>query len=163
LSDRSRLLHGISHSCEKPANQTLRSFVDPCPNFLAFPSGLQADTISGTVKDPSGAVVANARIEITGNHISQPIMLLSDELGKFSVPNLTAGKYSVRVAKEGFEELITPVDLHDIMNLDLKLTIATQQTRVNVTEKSAGLANSDPAYRQLRDDGLGQYLPLRKL
>jgi len=123
--------------------------------FLAFPSGLQADTISGTVKDPSGAVVANARIEITGNHISQPIMLLSDELGKFSVPNLTAGKYSVRVAKEGFEELITPVDLHDIMNLDLKLTIATQQTRVNVTEKSAGLANSDPAYRQLRDDGLG--------
>jgi len=89
-------------------------------------------------------VVANARIEITGNHISQPIMLLSDELGKFSVPNLTAGKYSVRVAKEGFEELITPVDLHDIMNLDLKLTIATQQTRVNVTEKSAGLANSDP-------------------
>ena len=122
---------------------------------LAFASGLQADTISGTVKDPSGAVVVNARIEITGNGVSQPIILVSDESGRFSAPNLIAGKYSVRVAKEGFEELITPVDLHDTANLELKLTIATQQTSVNVTEKSTGFGNSDPAYRQLRDDGLG--------
>ena len=122
---------------------------------LAFASGLQADTISGTVKDPSGAVVVNARIEITGNGVSQPIILVSDESGRFSAPNLIAGKYSVRVAKEGFEELITPVDLHDTANIELKLTIATQQTSVNVTEKSTGFGNSDPAYRQLRDDGLG--------
>ena len=122
---------------------------------LAFASGLQADTISGTVKDPSGAVVVNARIEITGNGVSQPIILVSDESGRFSAPDLMAGKYSVRVAKEGFEELITPVDLHDTANIELKLTIATQQTSVNVTEKSTGFGNSDPAYRQLRDDGLG--------
>src|SRR5258708_11081972 len=122
---------------------------------LAFPYDLRADTISGTVKDPSGAVVVNARIEITGNGIPQPIILVSDELGRFSAPNLLAGKYSVRVAKEGFEELITPVDLHDTANIELKLTIATQQTSVNVTEKSTGFGNSDPAYRQLRDDGLG--------
>ena len=122
---------------------------------LAFAANLRADTISGTVKDPSGAVVVNARIEITGNAISQPIILLSDESGRFSAPNLSAGKYSVRVAKEGFEELITPVDLDHVANLDLKLTIAAQQTSVNVTEKSTGLGNSDPAYRQLREAGLG--------
>ena len=122
---------------------------------LALAVNLRADTISGTVKDPSGAVVVNARIEITGNAISQPIILLSDESGRFSAPNLSAGKYSVRVAKEGFEELITPVDLHDVANLDLNLTIAAQQTSVNVTEKSTGLGNSDPAYRQLREAGLG--------
>jgi Peptidase family M1 domain/Carboxypeptidase regulatory-like domain len=122
---------------------------------LALTGNLRADTISGTVKDPSGAVIANARIEITGNGVPQPTILVSDESGKFSAPNLSAGKYSVRVAKEGFEELITPVDLHDIANLDLKLTIAAQQTSVNVTEKSTGLGNSDPAYRQLRDAGLG--------
>src|SRR4029077_1848925 len=34
---------------------------------LALAANLRADTISGTVKDPSGAVVVNARIEITGN------------------------------------------------------------------------------------------------
>jgi hypothetical protein len=122
---------------------------------LALAPNLRADTISGTVKDPSGAVVVNARIEITGNAISQPIILLSDESGRFSAPHLSAGKYSVRVAKEGFEELITPVDLHDVANLDLSLIIAAQQTSVNVTEKSTGFGNSDRAYRQLREAGLG--------
>jgi hypothetical protein len=116
---------------------------------------VRADTISGTVKDPSGAVVAGARIEITGGNLSQPLIFMSDEAGKFSAPNLSAGKYSVRVAKEGFDELASTVDLHDTASLDLKLTIASQQTSVNVTEKSTGLANSDPVYRQLRDDGLG--------
>jgi Peptidase family M1 domain/Carboxypeptidase regulatory-like domain len=122
---------------------------------LAFAANLRADTISGTVTDPSGAVVVNARIEITGNNLSRPLILMSDESGKFSAPNLTAGKYSVRAAKEGFDELVSTIDLHDTASLELKLTIATQQTSVNVTEKSSGLANSDPGYRQLRDDGLG--------
>src|SRR5262249_46802604 len=34
--------------------------------LLAAATGLRADTITGTIKDPSGAVVAGARIEITG-------------------------------------------------------------------------------------------------
>ncbi len=122
---------------------------------LALAANLRADSISGTVQDPSGAMVASARIEISGDNVPQPVILMSDESGKFSSPNLSAGKYSIRVAKEGFEDLVTAVDLHGTLNIDLKLTIATQQTSVSVTEKSIGLANSDPAYRQLRDDGLG--------
>src|SRR6266404_4566266 len=70
---------------------------------LLFAANLRADTISGTVKDPSGAGGSGARIEITGNNLSQPLNLTSDESGKFSAPNLTAGKYSVRVVKEGFD------------------------------------------------------------
>ena len=122
---------------------------------LVFAANLRADTISGTVKDPSGAVVAGARIEITGNNLSQPIILTADESGRFSAASLSAGRYSVRVAKEGFDELASVVDLHDSANLELKLTLASQQTSIDVTEKSTGLANSDFVYRQLRDVGLG--------
>ncbi len=147
-SDATGSLHGVKQSFFPP--MLVVALIG-----LAFAANLRADTISGTVKDPSGAVVVNARIQITGNAISQPIILLSDESGRFSAPNLSAGKYSVRVAKEGFEELITPVDLDHVANLDLKLTIAAQQTSVNVTEKSTGLGNSDPAYRKLREAGLG--------
>jgi hypothetical protein len=43
---------------------------------LAFATCLRADTISGTVKDPTGAVVVNARIEITGGDVSQLIVLV---------------------------------------------------------------------------------------
>jgi hypothetical protein len=123
---------------------------------LAFATYLRADTLSGTVKDPSGAVVVGARIEITGGSLSQPIVLTSDDSGKFAAPNLTAGKYSVRVAKEGFDDLVTTVDLKGATELPLSLTISAQQTRVTVTEKSTGFANSDAVYRQLRDASLGE-------
>src|SRR2546422_871677 len=116
---------------------------------------LRADTISGTVKDPSGAVVAGARIEISGSALAEPLVLTSDDTGKFVAANLSAGKYSVRVAKEGFDELLTTVDLHGTADLPLSLTITAQQTSVTVNEKSSAFANSDPVYRQLRNNGLG--------
>src|SRR5262249_13426401 len=56
---------------------------------------------------------------------------------------------------EGFEALVTPVDLHGAADLQLKLVIAEQLTSVNVTEKSLAFANTDFAYRQLRDVGFG--------
>src|SRR6266849_2446412 len=122
---------------------------------LALAPHLRADTISGTVKDPSGAVVIGASIEISGDNLAQPLLLTSDESGKFAAPNLGAGKYSIRVAKEGFDDLVTTVDLHGTADLPLRLTIATQQTSVTVNEKSTAFANSDATYRQLRNDGLG--------
>ncbi len=122
---------------------------------LGLATQLRADTLSGTVKDPSGGVVIGARIEITGGNLAQPLVLSSDESGKFVTPNLDAGKYSVRVAKEGFDEIVTAVDLHGVADLALKLTMAAQQTSITVNEKSTAFANSDPVYRQLRSAGLG--------
>ncbi len=123
---------------------------------LAVATQLLADTISGTVKDPSGAVVVDARVEITGGSLTQPIILTSDDSGKFAAPNLTPGKYVVRVAKTGFDELVTTVDLKGVADLPLNLTIAAQQTSVTVTEKNTAFANSDAVYRQLRDIGLSE-------
>src|SRR6266849_5668997 len=122
---------------------------------LVLAPHLRADTISGTVKDPSGAVVIGARIEISGNNLAQPLLLTSDESGKFAAPNLSAGKYSLRVSKVGFDDLVTTVDLHGTADLQLGLTIATQQTSVTRSEESTAFANSDATYRQLRNDGLG--------
>jgi hypothetical protein len=121
---------------------------------LIFVNPLRADTISGTVKDASGGVVIAAHIQITGGNLP-PLVLTTDESGKFVAPNLAAGKYEVRVAKEGFDELVVPVDLKGAVDLALKLTITAQQISVTVNEKSAAFANSDTAYRQLRDAGLG--------
>lgn len=126
---------------------------------LAAGKDLRADSISGTIKDPSGAVVVGARIEITGGNLTQAIVLASDESGKFTAPDLSAGKYIVRVNKEGFEEVVTTVDLHGTADLPLKLTIAEQQVQINVTEKSLAFANSDAFYRQLRGIGLGATFP----
>lgn len=46
--------------------------------WLASPLSVHADTVSGTVVDPSGAVIAGARIEITGGDLAQALVLSSD-------------------------------------------------------------------------------------
>jgi hypothetical protein len=127
-----------------------------CAFMLAALCGsLRADTISGTVKDPSGALVAGAKVEITGEDLPQPLVLVTDANGRFIAQDLSAGKYLVRVVKAGFDELSSALDLHGTAEVPFTLAITAQQTTVTVTGNSAAFANSDPVYRQLRDAGLG--------
>jgi hypothetical protein len=124
--------------------------------WLLAPLQLPAETISGTVQDPSGAVIAGARIEISGSGLSQPVVLTSDGLGKFISPDLKAETYSVQVTRDGFELLTKTVDLHGPALLQLTLTVAKQQVNISVTEKSRAFSNSDPVYRKLRQIGLAK-------
>jgi Peptidase family M1 domain/Carboxypeptidase regulatory-like domain len=122
---------------------------------LGWGAELRADTLSGTVKDPAGLSVEGAKVEVTGENLAQPITLSSDPAGKFAAVDLKPGKYSVRVTKDGFQTLISTVDLRGAADLLLTLAIAEQQTSITVTGKSMAFANSDSVYRQLRDIGLG--------
>ena len=123
---------------------------------VASPVLLHAETISGTVLDPSGAVIVGARIEISGGELSQPIIFSSDARGRFVSPDLKPGNYSLRVTREGFEPLVKTVDLHGTAELELKLAIAKQREEVTVSGKGRAYANTDPIYRQLRNIGLGE-------
>ncbi len=116
---------------------------------------LNAETISGTAQDPSGAVVAGARVEITGAALPQAMVLTTDGLGRFTSSDFKAGSYSLRITRDGFEPFVKPIDLSASIELQLTLAIAQQQQTVTVLGKSTAFANSDPLYRQLRDVGLG--------
>ena len=124
--------------------------------LLSAPALLQASTISGTVQDPSNAVISGAGVEIAGGDLSQPILLSTDAVGKFVSPELKPGNYSVRITHQGFEPLAKTVILLESVELQLTLEIAEQKVQISVAGKSLAFANSDPVYRQLRDLGLGQ-------
>ncbi len=126
-----------------------------CFLFLAASTWTLADTISGTIQDPSGAVIAGARVEITGGILTQPVVITSDGLGKFVSPELKPGSYSIRVVRDGFEPLTKTLDLRGTVQLQLTLAIAQQQVTISVPGKSMAFANSDPIYRQLRGIGFG--------
>jgi len=119
-------------------------------------AALRAETISGTILDPSGAVIAAAQIEITGGDLANPIVLSSDGLGKFTCAELKPGTYSLRVTRDGFEPLVKSVELKGAVQLQLTLAIARQQVTVSVPGKNLAFANSDPLYRRLRDIGVGE-------
>jgi hypothetical protein len=122
---------------------------------LGCGAGLRADTLSGTVKDPAGLTVAGARIEITGEGLPQPLILTTDEAGRFVARDLKPGKYAVHVTKAGFQPLDSSADVQGTADLSLMLVIPQQQTTVTVNDKISAYANSDSFYHQLRDIKLG--------
>lgn len=82
---------------------------------------LHAETLSGRVVDQSGAVIVGARVEISGEGLVNPVVLQSDGQGRFSVPDLKPGTYSLRVERDGFEPLIKSVDLNGSIELLLEM------------------------------------------
>jgi hypothetical protein len=125
-----------------------------CLTFL--PASLHGAKITGTVKDPSGAVVPHAQIEIAGGELTEALQLESDDLGRFSTPELKPGKYDIKVTKQGFEQLAKSVEVSADLDLQLALAIAVQETNIEVPGQALAFANSDPIYRELRSVGMGE-------
>lgn len=58
--------------------------------------------IEGTITDPTGAVVPNAKISITEEATGRVISLASNQLGFYSARNLLPGVYHVKIEAAGF-------------------------------------------------------------
>ncbi len=136
------------------ATQTLRTLASAA--LLLIPLCARAANFSGTVKDPSGALVPRARIEIAGGGLQQPLVITSDAQGHFQSPDLNPGTYSLRVTAEGFEPLVKSIQVAAAgLTLDLALSLPTAKAEITVGGKPNQFANSDPLYRRLRDIGVG--------
>ena len=72
--------------------------------FCACAAYAQRDlaTLVGTVADPSGGVVANAKVTITETGTGQVYTLLTSSTGDFVRPALKPSTYSVSVVAPGF-------------------------------------------------------------
>jgi hypothetical protein len=132
-----------------------------CLSLLAA-AALAAATLSGSLKDSSGAVVPNATVEIVASGVS-PISLTTDAAGKFATQDLPPGKYQVKVHLHGFEDLNRDVELGSVSTVvNLQLAIASQHQEVTVgAAKTSTYANSDPVYRALRTASLGRSFTLK--
>lgn len=69
-----------------------------CPAAAQRPDG----TISGTVKDPSGAVIRGALITITSDQTGATRTAVSSDVGSYTVSNLLLGSYTVKIEVAGF-------------------------------------------------------------
>src|SRR5437016_9107451 len=72
---------------------------------LAFAQGGATGAITGTVQDPTGAVVANAEVRIVNQDTGVVTRTAkTDANGSFTAPLLPAGTYTVAVTSPGFQE-----------------------------------------------------------
>jgi Carboxypeptidase regulatory-like domain len=60
-------------------------------------------SISGTVNDPKGSVVAGAKVVVKNNATGQEFTVVSNGDGAFTVPGVSSGVYSATISIDGFK------------------------------------------------------------
>src|SRR5437763_9172599 len=105
--------------------------------------------ITGTVADPSGAVIADAKITATNDATGVVTPANTSSAGTYSITDLIPGSYTVRIEKSGFKAGIYN---HVIVEaggrkstLDAVLSTGTIQENVEVNANSITLETEQPA------------------
>ncbi len=92
--------------------------------------------LQGTVKDPSGAVISKATVELTGAALIGAKSLETDSSGYYRFANLPPGVYNIRVKAAGFSDLKREgivIEVGHLPTVDLVPAIGAAGTVVEVS------------------------------
>src|SRR6266571_5125713 len=82
-------------------------FVPVLTSVILFPEALTAQAVSGTilgsVRDASGAAVANAAVTLTNSETSFTRTVKTDSLGEYVAPSLPPANYVASAEMQGFK------------------------------------------------------------
>ena len=90
-------------------------------------------TITGTLTDPSGAIVTGTKVSVVNEAEGSTRELITNNAGVFTAPNLTVGTYRVLVSAPGFANFETGnliLSANQVLNVDAHLSVASAGTSV---------------------------------
>jgi Carboxypeptidase regulatory-like domain len=96
-------------------------------------------SISGTVTDASGAVVAGATVTATNVETAVATTLTTNAAGFYSFPELPLGKYTLDVSKTGFKayrETELVLDVNSALSVNVALLVGQTSEKVEVTSSA---------------------------
>jgi hypothetical protein len=133
--------------------------------FSANPAGAQGlfGTISGSVSDPTGAIIPGATITVTNVATNVMTTLKSNASGDYSVSSLNPGIYRVEASAKGFKnavqnDIVLNVDGNPRVNL--KLQVGSSAETVTVTGESPLMQTQESSLSQTVDEQQLGSLPL---
>lgn len=117
---------------------------------ISVPSAFgQAETgiISGTVTDPSGAVVPGAKITVRNVDTGTERLVESDSHGFYTVSNLQPGLYSIAVEASNLtrKEQRAQVTVGSRIEVNVQLSLGPTSTTVEVTSEGGVQVNTETA------------------
>lgn len=119
-----------------------------------------AGTISGTVTDPSGAVVAGASVSVHNKVTGFDKTVKADSSGAFNILGIAPNNYHVNVTAPGFQEFNQDVSVRGSVpvTMTVALSLAGATTTVEV-EDSPDLIESVPTPHTVVDTAQFEKLP----
>jgi len=94
-------------------------------------------SITGTIADPSGAVVASAKIEAKNIDNGSVYEAGSSTTGNYVIPQLPTGNYELTVTVTGFKKYVKQnifLPVAQTVRVDVKLDVGTTSDTVTITE-----------------------------
>src|SRR5215831_1877622 len=109
--------------------------------FLSLSGLAQSDrgTITGTVSDPAGAVVANAPIQAKHLETGAVYEAATSATGNYTLSQLPTGTYELTISVEGFKNFVRQnlaLPVAQTLRIDAKLEVGSNAESVTVTEAS---------------------------
>jgi len=125
-------------------------------------SGGSSTSLTGTVVDPTGAVVPNAVAEIRNPVSGFERTATTDSAGKFSIPNIPFNPYHLTVTGPGFSPYSQDVDVRSIVPVTVSITLEVKGSSETVTVEGAGedLLEKTSTFHTDVDRGLFDKMPL---
>lgn len=112
---------------------------------------LDRGEITGTVMDPTGAVVPNAKITLTNEATSVSSATQSTATGTYVFDNLIPGTYTITSTSSGFQTYVVHglnVHVQQVLTVDVHLATGSVQQSVNVTASAPLLQAENAAVGQ---------------
>jgi hypothetical protein len=133
--------------------------------FSCASAWAQKDTgaIAGTVKDPSGAVVAGAKVRVTDVDRGTEIDAVTNQVGEYTISPLKVGRYKVAVEKTGFKTAIAGpvvVEVQERPSVNVTLEVGHADETVTVTTQSPLLETETSDLGQVVSGDRAVTLPL---
>ncbi|MGH9356137.1 MAG: carboxypeptidase regulatory-like domain-containing protein, partial [Terriglobia bacterium] len=107
-------------------------------------------TLTGSVTDPSGAVIPNAKVSIKNTATGIVTDVTTNSAGLYTAPNLIPGPYEVTVSAQGFQTevrtgIVLTVGAQQVLNETLRVGQTTQTISVSGQAPTVQLASSSLA------------------
>lgn len=123
-------------------------------SFAPISAIAQSDSsaVSGTVTDPSGAVVANAKVILRNEGTGVENTVTSNESGQYTVPNVRPGTYSLTVEAAGFQTYKTSgvqVDPSIAKRVDAPMKVGNTSSSIVVEANSNSVQTESAVLGQL--------------
>lgn len=117
--------------------------------------------ISGTVTDPTGAVLPNAAVTILNPISGYKQTAQTDASGQYHFTNLPFNRYHMAVVLKGFRPVTkdTAIRSASDIRVDFQLAVASSSQTVTVDADAADMVNSDPTSATAVDRSLFSKLP----
>src|ERR1700722_17711946 len=127
--------------------------------------GQTADTgaITGSVSDPSGALVPHAAVVINSQGTGEKRDLATDAEGNFSVQLLPPGNYDLTVHAPGFEPFILngiQVRITEVSRLKIQLALSGAKEQIAVSAAPSLLQTENATLGRVIDRSTIEELPL---